>query len=85
MNKRLFVGNLPYKTTEDDLTELFSGVGEVHEVNIITDRNTGESRGFGFVEMEREDDAEEAIKQLNETKIGGREIQVNEAKPQQRR
>lgn len=77
MAKRLYVGNIPFRTNEDELRELFGEFGEVHEVSIITDRETGRSRGFCFVEM---DNAEEAISGLNERDFGGRTLRVNIAR-----
>ena len=81
MTKKLYVGNLPFQTTEDDLSDLFSQTGNVESVRIITDRDTGRSRGFGFVEM-ADEDADKAIEQLNGTEMGGRPLTVNEARPQ---
>jgi RNA recognition motif-containing protein len=81
MTKKLYVGNLPFQTTEDDLSDMFSQAGNVESVRIITDRDTGRSRGFGFVEM-ADEDAEKAIEQLNGTEMGGRALTVNEARPQ---
>lgn len=84
MSKRLYVGNLSYQTTEADLTSLFQEVGEVESVNIITDRDTGRSKGFGFVEM-GDADAEKAIAQLNGAEVNGRALTVNEARPREER
>lgn len=84
MGKRLYVGNLSYQTTENDLTSLFEQVGPVESVNIITDRDTGRSKGFGFVEMSNED-AEKAIAQFNGTELNGRALTVNEARPREER
>jgi len=84
MTKKLYVGNLPFQTTEDDLTDLMSQVGNVESVRIITDRDTGRSRGFGFVEM-ADDDADRAIEQFNGADFGGRPLTVNEARPQTNR
>jgi RNA recognition motif-containing protein len=81
MNKNLYIGNLPYEVTEEDLKTNFSEVGKVHSVNIIKDKYTGLSRGFGFVEMETEKDAEEAIKKFNGGQLLGKTITVNEARP----
>lgn len=81
MNTRLYVGNLNYDTTEQTLLEAFSQVGEVKNATIITDRYTGRSRGFGFVEMADEEAAAAAIEQLNETVLDGRTIRVAEANP----
>jgi RNA recognition motif-containing protein len=77
----LYVGNLPYSTTEDDLREAFAAFGEVSSVNLITDKFTGESKGFAFVEMPDNSTADAAIKGLNETAMGGRNLKVNQAKP----
>ena len=84
MSKRIYVGNLSYQTTENDLSALFEQVGQVESVNIITDRDTGRSKGFGFVEMSDED-AEKAIAQLNGTEVNGRSLTVNEARPREER
>jgi len=80
MNKRLFVGNLSFQTTEQDLADLFTQVGQVESVTIITDRMTGRSKGFGFVEMESEL-ADAAISRFNGADLGGRKLTVNEARP----
>ena len=80
MSKKIFVGNLSFQTTESDLDGLFSPIGTVESVSIITDRMTGRSKGFGFVEMSDED-ADKAIAQLNGTQLGGRALTVNEARP----
>lgn len=85
MAKKLYVGNLPYQATEDQLMELFSQVGEVVEVAIITDRDTGRSKGFGFVEMSTEEEAEEAIKRFNGYNLDRRTLTVNEARPREER
>src|SRR5262249_22508537 len=84
MSKRIYVGNLSYQTTENDISNLFGQVGEVESVNIITDRDTGRSKGFGFVEMGNED-ADKAIAQLNGSELNGRSITVNEARPREDR
>ncbi len=84
MTKKLYVGNLSFQTTEGDLDELFAQAGEVESVRIITDRDTGRSRGFGFVEMS-EENAEKAISQYNGTELDGRALTVNEARPQANR
>ena len=81
MSKRIYVGNLSYQTTEGDLSNRFEQVGEVESVNIITDRDTGRSKGFGFVEMGNEE-ADKAIAQFNGMELNGRSITVNEARPQ---
>src|SRR5690348_18222734 len=77
----IFVGNLSYQTSQDDLQAAFAQFGAVERVHIVTDRDTGQSRGFGFVEMTERKDAENAIAQLNGTQINGRAINVNEARP----
>lgn len=84
MTKRIYVGNLSYQTTEGDLTELFEQVGQVDSVSIITDRDTGRSKGFAFVEMGN-DDADKAIAQFNGTEVNGRALTVNEARPREDR
>lgn len=81
MATKLFVGGLSWDTTEDSLRNFFSGVGMVSTVSIITDKFTGKSRGFGFVEMGSPEDAEKAIKELNGKTLDGRSVVVNEAKP----
>jgi RNA recognition motif-containing protein len=77
----IYVGNLSYDATEEDLRQEFSRFGEVSSVNIIKDRETGRPRGFAFVEMPDSDAAKEAIEQLNQTEIAGRAVTVNEARP----
>ncbi len=77
----IYVGNLLYNLTEDDLRAAFSEFGEVSSVNIIMDRMSGQSKGFGFVEMPDDTEAEEAIKALNESALNGRNIKVNQARP----
>ncbi len=77
----IYVGNLPYSVTEEDLRETFSRFGEVSQVNLITDKFTGASKGFGFVEMDNNSEADAAIKGLNETDMKGRTMKVNQAKP----
>jgi len=77
----IYVGNLPYNTTEEDLMTLFSEYGEVKSVSIIKDRDTNRSRGFGFVEMSEQAEAEAAIAALNGSSHGGRTLNVSEAKP----
>ncbi len=81
MSKKIYVGNLSYKVTEDDLKDLFGEFGAVSEVNVITDRETGRPRGFAFVEMDSDDEATKAINSLNGKELQDREIVVNEAKP----
>jgi len=77
----IYVGNLAFRTTEDDLRQLFGEYGEVSSVKIISDRETGRSRGFGFVEMPNQAEAEAAINAINDTDVGGRNLRVNEARP----
>ena len=79
MGIRIYVGNLPYSATNDQLTQLFSTFGEVTEATIITDRDTGQTKGFGFVQMAQEDAARSAIGQLNGTTLDTRAIRVSEA------
>lgn len=81
---RIFVGNLSYQTTEDQLTDLFSEVGQVESATIVTDRDTGRSRGFAFVEMDK-DAAAQAIEKFNGVELNGRAINVNEARPRPER
>jgi len=83
--KNIFVGNLSFSTTEDELRETFGRYGQVDRVSILTDRETGRSRGFGFVEMSSDDEGEKAITALNGAQIGGRTINVNEARPKAER
>jgi cold-inducible RNA-binding protein len=85
MSKKLYVGNLSYQMTEDSLREVFAAVGEVLSAKIVTDAATGRSRGFGFVEMANDDDADKAIATLNGTNVSDREINVSEARPQKDR
>ncbi len=80
MSKRLFVGNLDYSTTEHQLREAFSEFGNVLDATVVTDRMTGQSRGFGFVEVEGDADADRAIEEMNGAALGGRNINVNEAR-----
>ena len=82
---KLYVGNLSFNTTNQDLNELFGAHGTVESSNIIEDRETGRSRGFGFVEMASQSDGEAAIAGLNGKEVDGRTIKVNEAKPQEKR
>lgn len=79
---KLYVGNISFQTSNQDLNDLFGAVGTVESANIIEDRETGRSRGFGFVEMATQEDGEAAIAQLNGKEVDGRELKVNEAKPQ---
>lgn len=85
MSKKLFVGNLSFQTTSEDLQQLFTEAGTVESVTVITDPNTGRSRGFGFVEMSSQEEAERAIKQLNGKEVEGRAITVNVARPREDR
>ena len=80
MGKKLYVGNLPFNTTSEDLEQLFSKVGPCESASVITDRATGRSRGFGFVEMSSPADAQKAISQLDSTEFQGRQLTVNEAR-----
>ena len=82
---RLYVGGLPYEVADDRLREIFSEHGAVESARVITDRMTGRSRGFGFVEMSSESEAQEAISHLDGTNVDGRRLTVNIARPQQRR
>lgn len=84
MGRKLYVGNLPYGITEDALSEKLSEFGKVESVKIITDRDTGQSKGFGFVEMGSDSEAHAAIDGLNGQDYQGRPLKVNEAKPQER-
>lgn len=83
MTKKLYVGNLAFATTSDDLKDAFSEFGTVSSATVITDRETGRSRGFGFVEME--DGAEQAVEAMNGKDLGGRTLNVNEARPREDR
>ena len=82
--KKIYVGNLPWSATEAELRELFSSVGSVHSAAVITDRETGRSRGFGFIEMD-DSDAERAISELNGREMDSRQLRVNEAQERQGR
>lgn len=83
--KNIFVGNLSFNTAEDELRQLFEAYGQVDRVSILTDRETGRSRGFAFVEMANAEEGEKAIAGLNGTQVGGRTINVNEARPKAER
>jgi cold-inducible RNA-binding protein len=85
MAKKLYVGNLSYSTTEGNLSEMFGEIGEVVSVNLITDRMSGRSKGFAFVEMADESAAQQAIAELNGKEIDGRALKVAEARPQRER
>ncbi len=80
MSKKMYVGNLPFSSTEEDLRNLFANYGDVKSANLIIDRETGRSRGFGFVEM-NEEDANTAMEALNGNEFQGRSLKVNEARP----
>ncbi|MEI7441817.1 MAG: RNA-binding protein [bacterium] len=82
MGKKLFVGNLPFSATDQSIKEAFSRCGTVESAKIITDRDTGRSKGFGFVEMSSDAEASDAISKLNGTELDGRAMSVSEAKPQ---
>jgi cold-inducible RNA-binding protein len=79
--KNIFVGNLDFNTSEDEMRTMFEAYGQVDRVSIMTDRDTGRSRGFGFVEMANAEDGEKAIAALNGSQLGGRTLNVNEARP----
>ncbi len=81
----IYVGNLPFKITQDELRDLFSPFGAVDRVNVVTDRETGRARGFGFVEMANDDESRAAIEGLNGQEVDGRALTVNEAKPREPR
>ena len=85
MAKTLYVGNLPYSWTGDNLRELFAQAGAVTSSSVISDRDSGRSKGFGFVDMESDDDAQKAIEQFNGYSAEGRELRVNEARPKEER
>jgi RNA recognition motif-containing protein len=83
MPSKLYVGNLAYSVSNDDLHELFSQAGQVQSATVITDKFSGQSKGFGFVEMASSEEAAEAIRQFNDAELKGRNIKVNEAKPRE--
>ncbi len=85
MGKKLYVGNLPFSVTEGTLTDWFSPFGNVESARLITDRDTGRSKGFGFVEFGSDEDAERAINEMNGKEMEGRALTVNEARPQEPR
>ncbi|MGI8787983.1 MAG: RNA recognition motif domain-containing protein [Pyrinomonadaceae bacterium] len=85
MSTKLYVGNLSFNTSNEDLQELFGQAGTVETVNIVEDRDTGRSRGFGFVEMSRAEEGKAAIEQLNGKEVDGRSLTVNEARPREER
>ncbi len=84
MAKKIYVGNLPFSTTDDQLRDLFGQFGEVHSVSLINDRETGKPRGFGFVEI-ADDALDRAVQALDQSSFGGRTLKVNEAKPRESR
>ena len=81
MGRKLYVGNLPYETGEAELQDLFARAGSVESVNVMRDQATGRARGFAFVEMSTDEEAQNAITSLNGTQVGGRNLTVNEARP----
>jgi cold-inducible RNA-binding protein len=83
MSMKLYVGNLSFETTDEDLHQLFSQVGTVDSASMVTDRDTGRSRGFGFVEMSSKSEGEAAIAKFNGSELNGRSLTVNEAKPRE--
>jgi cold-inducible RNA-binding protein len=85
MGKKIYVGNLPFSTTGESLTEIFSHFGQVDSSKIVMDRETGRSKGFGFVEMSSGDEADVAIEKLHGSDFGGRALTVNEARPMEKR
>lgn len=85
MGSKIYVGGLPYSVTEQDLSEMFAPYGTVESARVITDKITGQSRGFGFVEMSSDGEARNAISALNSTQMNGRTLIVNEARPQENR
>lgn len=85
MGRKLYVGNLSYSVTKETLEEFFGKIGKVESVSIITDKYSGQPRGFGFVEMSSQQEAEEAVKQLNGQTLGDRQIVVNEARTEERK
>ena len=85
MSTKLYVGNLSFDTSGQDLEELFGQVGTVESASVIEDRDTGRSRGFGFIEMSSKEEAAQAIEQFNGKEVDGRELKVNEAKPRESR
>ena len=85
MMKKIYVGNLSYRTTENELRQQFEKFGVVNQVSVITDRETGRSKGFAFVEMQNDHEAEDAIQGMNGVELGDRALAVNEARPQEPR
>ena len=82
---RIYVGNLPYSMTDDELRDTFSEYGEIASAEVIKDKFSGQSKGFGFVDMPNNSDADTAIKELNDSPMGGRKLTVNEARPRAER
>jgi cold-inducible RNA-binding protein len=85
MSRKLYVGNLPYEIGEAELQELFARTGSVETVTVMRDQMTGRARGFAFVEMSTDEEAQKAIRELNATQVGGRNLTVNEARPKAER
>jgi cold-inducible RNA-binding protein len=85
MSRKLYIGNLPYETSEQDLQQLFMSAGTVESVNVIRDMATGRARGFAFVEMANDAEAQNAVRTLNACEFGGRNLTVNEARPKTER
>ncbi len=85
MESKLYVGNLSYNTNENDLRDLFSQAGEIQEISVITDRFTGQPKGFAFVQMVNQVDAEKAIRMFNDQELDGRRLTVNVARPREER
>ena len=85
MNTKLYIGNLSFDSTENDLQDMFTAFGPVNEVNLITDRTTGRSRGFAFVTMGTAEEAKVAAEKVNGVELGGRQLTVNEARPKEER
>ncbi|HNV70086.1 MAG TPA: RNA-binding protein [Candidatus Ozemobacteraceae bacterium] len=85
MGKKLYVGNMSYRTTNEELNEMFSQYGQVQSAEVIMDRATNRSKGFGFVEMSNDQEAQAAISALNGKEVGGRQLTVNEARPKEPR
>jgi RNA recognition motif-containing protein len=84
-NRKVYVGGLPYETTDDELTQTFAEAGTVESASVVMDRMTGRSRGFGFVVMSTEEEAQKAIELFNEKEMGGRKLTVNIARPRAER
>ena len=85
MSRKLYVGNIPFETNENDLQQLFAEAGAVESVNVVRDRETGRARGFAFVEMATDEAAQAAVSQLHDRSFGGRRLTVNEARPREER